>query len=62
MNNQGKLSKLADEKYQALFGVKKATLHKVLEMLEEAYKKQCRKGGRPLRVLSVLNKLVIMLQ
>ena len=62
MNNQEKLSKLKDEDYQELFGVKKPTFDKMLEILEAAYQEQSRKGGRPLRSLSVLDKLVIMLQ
>ncbi len=56
------MSKLKDEDYQELFGVKKPTFDKMLEILEAAYQEQSRKGGRPLRSLSVLDKLVIMLQ
>ena len=48
MNNQEKLSKLKDEDYQELFGVKKPTFDKMLEILEAAYQEQSRKGGRPL--------------
>ena len=62
MNNVKKLSKLTDEKYQELFGVTKMTFDKMLSILQEAYKIQCQKGGRPLRALSILDKLVIMLQ
>lgn len=62
MNNQERLAKLKDEGYQELFGVKKPTFDKMLAILEDAYKEQCQKGGRPLRALSVLDKLVIMLQ
>ena len=62
MNNIEKLSKLTDKKYQELFGVKKATFNKMLSILQEAYEIQCKKGGRPLRALSILDKLVIMLQ
>ena len=62
MNNIEKLSKLTDEKYQELFGVKKTTFNKMLSILQEAYEIQCKKGGKPLRALSIFDKLVIMLQ
>ena len=62
MDNYKRLSQLRDEDYQELFGVTKATFDKMLEILEKAYEEQCSKGGRPLRALSILDKLVIMLQ
>ena len=62
MDNYERLSKLREEEYQELFGVTKATFDKMLEVLEKAYKEQCLKGGRPLSALSILDKLVIMLQ
>ena len=62
MNNHEKLSKLKEEDYQELFGVKKKTFDEMLKVLEEAYDEQCQRGGRPLRALSILDKLVILLQ
>ena len=62
MDNYKRLSQLRDEDYQELFGVTKATFDKMLEILEKAYEEQCSKGGRPLSALSILDKLVIMLQ
>ena len=34
----------------------------MLSVLQEAYEIHCKKGGRPLRALSIWDKLVIMLQ
>ena len=62
MNNYERLSKLRDEDYQELFGVKKSTFDKMLEVLERAYEEQSSRGGRPLSALSILDKLVITLQ
>ena len=62
MDNYKRLSQLRDEDYQELFGVTKATFDKMLEILEKAYEEQCSKRGRPLSALSILDKLVIMLQ
>ena len=53
---------MRDEDYQELFGVTKTTFDKMLEILEKAYAEQSTKGGRPLSALSILDKLVIMLQ
>ena len=60
MNNQEKIKGLKEEKYQMLFGVKKRTFDKMLEILTEQYRKEHRQGGRPPK-LSVLDKLLIML-
>ncbi len=50
-----------DEKeYQELFGVKKATFEKMLGILNEQFKKEHKKGGKPPK-LSVLDKLIIIL-
>ena len=62
MDNYKRLSQLRDEDYQELFGVTKTTFDKMLEILEKAYAEQSTKGGRPLSALSILDKLVIMLQ
>lgn len=61
MDNQKRLKRLKDKDYQKYFGVNKATFEKMLEILEGADRYKRRKGGRP-SVLSVLDKLVIMLQ
>ena len=61
MNNQKRLEKLKEKDYQKYFGVNKKTFDRMLGILEEADRHKHRKGGRP-SVLSVLDKLVIMLQ
>lgn len=61
MNNIKRLEQLKDEEYQGIFGVTKATFEKMLYILEEACKQQHSKGGRPLKRLSVLDKLIITL-
>ena len=60
MYNEERIAKLKENKYQEIFGVKKFTFDKMLEILENQYKKEHLKGGRPPK-LSVLDKLVIML-
>lgn len=60
MYNEERIAKLKESKYQEIFGVKKFTFDKMLEILENQYKKEHLKGGRPPK-LSVLDKLVIML-
>ena len=61
MKNEERIEKLAEEKYQEVFGVKKGTFDRMLNILEENYQEKHKKGGRtPTR--SVLDKLVIMLQ
>ena len=60
MDNQTRIEKLKENKYQELFGVKKATFDKMLEILKEQYKKEHARGGKPPK-LSVLDKLIIML-
>ena len=61
MDNEQKISKLKEEEYQKYFGVKKEVFEKMLEVLNDEYAKKHKKGGRP-SVLSVLDKLVVMLQ
>lgn len=60
MDNQSRIEKLKENKYQELFGVKKATFEKMLEILKEQYNKDHARGGKPPK-LSVLDKLIIML-
>ncbi len=61
MDNEKRLCKIKESKYQEIFGVKKETFDKMLIILEKAYQDEHKNGGRP-SVLSVLDKLVIMLQ
>lgn len=60
MNNLERISKLKEKEYQELFGVKKETFEKMLEILENKYKKDHEKGGKPAK-LSALDKLIITL-
>jgi len=60
MDNQQRISKLPEEKYLVLFGVRKATFEAMLGILESAYREMRQKGGRA-RKLSVLDMLVITL-
>ena len=61
MNNAERIANLKAEKYQELFGVNKTTFEVMLEVLETDYRKKHERGGRPPK-LSVLDKLIIMLQ
>ena len=60
MDNTKRIAKLKEKEYQELFGVKKATFDKMLEILTEQFKNEHAKGGKPPK-LSVLDKLIIML-
>ena len=60
MDNMTRISKLKDNEYQQLFGVKKPTFEAMLSILEEAYEQLHKQGGRPPK-LSVLDRLVITL-
>ena len=60
MDNIIRISKLKDNEYQQLFGVKKPTFEAMLAILNEAYEKLHKQGGRPPK-LSVLDRLVITL-
>lgn len=60
MNNIKRIAKLKEKEYQELFGVKKATFDKMLEILTEQFKNEHANGGKPPK-LSVLDKLIIML-
>lgn len=57
-----KLSKLKDEDYQTILGVKKQTFDAMLEILERNYAEQHKKGGRHLSKLSLADKLAITLE
>jgi hypothetical protein len=60
MDNVKRLAHLPKEKYQITFGVKKPTFDVMLEILQKAYAKMRKKGGRA-RKLSVLDMLIVML-
>jgi len=60
INNTERLSRLKETQYQGIFGVKKQTFEKMLEILEAAYQVLHAQGGKPPK-LSVLDKLVITL-
>ena len=61
MKNEKRIRKIKENKYQELFGVKKETFDEMLEILERENTDKHKKGGRP-SVLSVLDKLIIMLE
>lgn len=58
MDNQTRIANLKD--YRKIFGVTKTVFDQMYEILEETFREDHRRGGRPLK-LSVLDKLVIML-
>jgi predicted DNA-binding protein YlxM (UPF0122 family) len=59
IDNIKRIKKLKESEYQELFGVKKPTFDKMLEILEKEYVELHKQGGRAPR-LSVLDKLVVM--
>lgn len=60
MDNKARIAKLKENEYQKLFGVKKAIFEEMLEILEETYTREHKRGGHPPK-LNALDKLVIML-
>lgn len=60
MNNEKRIKKLKDKEYQELFGVKKDTFTKMLEILNNKYIELHKQGGKNPK-LSVLDKLIITL-
>ena len=60
MDNKQRIEELAEGKYQVLFGIQKSTFEAMLGILECAYDKMRKKGGRR-RKLSVLDMLIITL-
>jgi len=60
IDNTERISTLKEEEYKSILGVEQKTFVKMLEILEAAYRKLHKKGGkRP--TLTVLDKLVITL-
>ena len=60
MDNIKRIAKLEDNEYQQIFGILKPTFEAMLAILEEAYERLHKQGGRPPK-LSVLDRLVITL-
>ena len=60
MNNEERIKNLKEDEYQELFGIKKPTFDKMLEILQAKHIELHKKGGRKPK-LSVLDKLIIML-
>jgi hypothetical protein len=60
IDNKTKITELPENKYLVIFGVRKPTFEKMLEILETSYKELHKLGGRTPQ-LSVLDKLVITL-
>ncbi len=60
INNEERIKELKDEEYQELFGVKKDTFYKMLDILNNKYKELHKQGGKKPK-LSVLDKLIITL-
>ena len=60
MDNLSRLAKLPEADYFGMFGVRKPTFEKMLNLLENAYAERHRRGGSTPR-LSVLDKLVVTL-
>ena len=60
MDNETRIAKLKENKYQEIFGVKKPTFEAMLTILEEEYEELHKQGGRPPK-LKVLDRLVITL-
>jgi len=60
MTNEEKIANVPESKYHILFGVRKTTFDAMRVILEDAYEKMRKKGGRR-RGLSVLDMLVVWL-
>jgi hypothetical protein len=53
---------LSNRKFKQLFGVKRETFHKMLEILELAYEQLHKRGGKPPTKLYVEDRLLVTLQ
>ena len=60
INNEERIKNLNENDYQKLFGVKKETFYKMLEILENSFIDLHKHGGKNPK-LSILDKLIIML-
>ena len=61
INNEERIKKLKNEEYQELFGVKKDTFYKMLDILNDKYAELHKQGGKNPK-LTVLDKLIITLR
>jgi hypothetical protein len=53
---------LSNRKFKQLFGVKRETFYKMLEILEQAYEKLHKLGGKPPTKLYIEDRLLLTLQ
>ena len=53
---------ISHRKFKQLFGVKRETFFKMLEILRETFEKQHRRGGKPPTKLRVEDRLLLTLQ
>lgn len=60
MNNKKRVEKINDKEYQEIFGIKRVTFEKMLEILENEYIELHKQGGSKPK-LSVLDKLIVTL-
>lgn len=60
INNEERIKKLKNEEYKELFGVKKDTFYKMLDILNNKYVDLHKQGGKRPK-LNVLDKLIIIL-
>ncbi len=59
MDNEKRIKNLKEEQYQKIFGIKKKTFDKMLEILNNSYIELHSQGGKNSK-LSVLDKLIII--
>ena len=57
-----KAQTLSNRKFKQLFGVKRQTFDKMLAILQEAFEREHRRGGKPPTKIFVEDRLLIMLQ
>jgi hypothetical protein len=57
-----KALELPNPQFKRLFGVKKETFHRMLEILHKAFDELHKQGGKPLTKLQVEDKLLLTLQ
>ena len=60
--NVQKALALSNRQFKKLFGVKRETFHKMLAILQEAFEKEHRRGGKPPTKVFVEDRLLITLQ
>ena len=60
IENEKRIEKLKEEKYEVIFGIEKSTFEAMLAIVERAYKEMRKKGGKE-RKLRELDMLIITL-